>query len=113
MKMVDTVGGVVEPPLGNLERNPRREVPTMGKMDKRVDWCLRTTGNVSKSSSSSDGLLSQHSHTVDDCNPLVVQDYGKPDSQARFWNGMSRPSASARDAVARDFVFKVKIVMSM
>jgi len=29
-------------------------------------------------------------------------DYGKPDSQARFWNGMSRPSASVCDAVARD-----------
>jgi len=37
-------GGVVEPPLGNLEGNPRREVPTMGETDKRVDWCLRTTG---------------------------------------------------------------------
>ena len=37
--------------------------------------------------------------------------YGKPDSQARFWNGMSRPSASACDAVARDlehFISKVK-----
>jgi len=46
-------------------------------------------------------------------NPIV---YGKPDSQARFWNGMSRPSASACDAVARDFehfIFKVKIVMFM
>jgi len=50
-----------------------------------------------------------------------IMDYGKPDSlkpdsQARFWNGMSRPSASACDAVARDFehfIFKVKIVMSM
>jgi hypothetical protein len=38
------VGGVVEPPLRNLEGNPRREVPTMGETDKRVDSCLRTMG---------------------------------------------------------------------
>jgi hypothetical protein len=37
-------GGVVEPPLRNLEGNPRREVPTMGETDKRVDSCLRTMG---------------------------------------------------------------------
>ena len=39
--------------------------------------------------------------------------YGKPDSQARFWNGMSRPSVSACDAVIRDlehYSFKVQVV---
>ena len=39
--------------------------------------------------------------------------YGKPDSQARFWNGMSRPSVSACDAVVRDlehYSFKVQMV---
>ena len=39
--------------------------------------------------------------------------YGKPDSQARFWNGMSRPSVSVCDAVVRDlehYSFKVQMV---
>jgi hypothetical protein len=32
----------------------------------------------------------------------LLKYYGKPDSQPRFWNGMSRPLASACDAVATD-----------
>ena len=43
----------------------------------------------------------------------VVGAYGKLDSQARFWNGMSRPSVSACDAIIRDlehYSFKVQVV---
>jgi len=57
-------GGGVEPPQRNLGGNTRKGVRRWEKQTRECDYVYEQQRNKSKSSSSSDGLLSQHSHTV-------------------------------------------------
>ena len=58
------VGGGVEPPQRNLEGNTLKGVRRWEKPTREYDCVYEQQRNMSKSSSSSDGLLSQHSHNV-------------------------------------------------
>ena len=55
-------GGGVEPPQRNLGGNTRKGVRRWEKPTRECDCVYEQQRNMSKSSSSSDGLLSQHSH---------------------------------------------------